>query len=521
MRLDHLKIDGFKNLRNFELDVDECHPFLVLVGQNGSGKSNLLEALVVIFRNLDLGEVCSFSFELRYQVQYGAPPQLHKIRVQGDEGKAPSIQVDGRELPRAEFMRLGSEKRGALPSFVFGYYSGTGDRFAAHFKKHQERFYRELKSPDAHPEALPLRRLFLTDTIHGQFVLLAFFGEHDNTARNFLLKHLGIQALDSIHFVINKPVWASRTTEDRFWETTGTPRVMLERLEQLSMATTRSVRKIDLDFRRQRSVECWNFLLDQDGFFELAADYKSAQELFAALESVHISDLLLELRVNVRVETAHDSISFRELSEGEQQLLLVLGLLRFTREEGALFLLDEPDTHLNPAWSVQYLDFMKELVGGLDVSQVVLATHDPLLFSGLVRDQVRVLMRDKGLVTANRPVEDPRGMGVEAILTSELFGLRSSLDLHTLASLDRRRALEVKKVRSSKESTELQELNETLEGIDYALDAADPLYPAFVRAMTKWQVAHGMLKVTLTGDEQEAQRVKALEILDELKKEKT
>jgi len=35
-------------------------------------------------------------------------------------------------------------------------------------------------------------------------------------------------------------------------------------------------------------------------------------------------------------------------SEGEQQLLLVLGLLKFTAEEEALFLLDEPDTHLNP-----------------------------------------------------------------------------------------------------------------------------------------------------------------------------
>ena len=28
---------------------------------------------------------------------------------------------------------------------------------------------------------------------------------------------------------------------------------------------------------------------------------------------------------------------------------MVLGLLRFTKEDEALFLLDEPDTHLNPA----------------------------------------------------------------------------------------------------------------------------------------------------------------------------
>jgi hypothetical protein len=34
------------------------------------------------------------------------------------------------------------------------------------------------------------------------------------------------------------------------------------------------------------------------------------------------------------------------LSEGEQQLLMVLGLMRFTKSHQSLVLLDEPDTHL-------------------------------------------------------------------------------------------------------------------------------------------------------------------------------
>ena len=38
----------------------------VLVGCNGTGKSNLLEALTIIFRDLDLGERPRFSYELRY-----------------------------------------------------------------------------------------------------------------------------------------------------------------------------------------------------------------------------------------------------------------------------------------------------------------------------------------------------------------------------------------------------------------------------------------------------------------------
>jgi predicted ATP-dependent endonuclease of OLD family len=33
--------------------------------------------------------------------------------------------------------------------------------------------------------------------------------------------------------------------------------------------------------------------------------------------------------------------------------------LRFTAEDESLFLLDEPDTHLNPRWCVDYLGYLK------------------------------------------------------------------------------------------------------------------------------------------------------------------
>ena len=49
MRLDKLTIRRFKNLRDFSTDFDEKSLTTVLVGGNGTGKSNLLEALVIIF----------------------------------------------------------------------------------------------------------------------------------------------------------------------------------------------------------------------------------------------------------------------------------------------------------------------------------------------------------------------------------------------------------------------------------------------------------------------------------------
>ncbi|UTW32806.1 AAA family ATPase [Idiomarina loihiensis] len=56
MKLDYLEIrDGFKNIQNLKLDFDDSQLLTVLIGRNGSGKSNVIEALVRIFRALDLG----------------------------------------------------------------------------------------------------------------------------------------------------------------------------------------------------------------------------------------------------------------------------------------------------------------------------------------------------------------------------------------------------------------------------------------------------------------------------------
>jgi len=51
MKLLKLEISTFKNLRDFSIDFSQTLT-TVLLGQNGTGKSNLLEALIVIFRDL-------------------------------------------------------------------------------------------------------------------------------------------------------------------------------------------------------------------------------------------------------------------------------------------------------------------------------------------------------------------------------------------------------------------------------------------------------------------------------------
>ena len=52
MRLKSIYISQYKNLRNFILNFDGASFIDVFVGKNGTGKSNLFEALIEIFRHV-------------------------------------------------------------------------------------------------------------------------------------------------------------------------------------------------------------------------------------------------------------------------------------------------------------------------------------------------------------------------------------------------------------------------------------------------------------------------------------
>jgi recombinational DNA repair ATPase RecF len=53
MRLQHVHISDYKNLKDFTLSFDNDSFLDVFVGKNGTRKSNLFEALIGIFRHLN------------------------------------------------------------------------------------------------------------------------------------------------------------------------------------------------------------------------------------------------------------------------------------------------------------------------------------------------------------------------------------------------------------------------------------------------------------------------------------
>ena len=78
MRLDRLSIPNYRNLRSFEIDFDESQPTTVLIGRNGSGKSNLIEAIVEIFRELELGGAPGFAYTAAVRVPRAHHPDRRR-----------------------------------------------------------------------------------------------------------------------------------------------------------------------------------------------------------------------------------------------------------------------------------------------------------------------------------------------------------------------------------------------------------------------------------------------------------
>lgn len=507
MRLSRLFVKNFKNLRDVEIKFDSATFSTVIVGRNGSGKSNVLEALVLIFRGLDLQEPVPFPYELEYECRG------HLVRIEALDNKATyHVKPNGSDewglLSKKAFHDPSVRGfRPYLPAHVFGYYSGPSNRFEEHFNKHHELFYRALLEG---LQAAHIRPLFYARTIHSQFVLLAFFSGLGDSQEEFLRNYLGIQGLDSVLFVLREPDWgkaAKYRNFEWFWKARGVVRKFLDSAYQNALAPLRLPKqRVSVNLAKSTSRDqMYLYLPDVEALRTVASQYQSQQEFFAALESTYISDLISEVRVRVRIGTDNQALSFRELSEGEQQLLMVLGLLKFTLQEESLFLLDEPDTHLNPAWSVEYLELLHRVVGDSRRSHFIITTHDPLVLAGLQREQVQILARDNlGKIYARIPDEDPRGMGVGALLTSDIYGLRSELDLYTLEKIERKRLISMlERKLTSLERAELSEINDFLATAGFIKSQPDPAYESWATLRTMLTQQLGVQGAAMTPQQQE------------------
>jgi len=89
-------------------------------------------------------------------------------------------------------------------------------------------------------------------------------------------------------------------------------------------------------------------------------------------------------------------------------------------------LVDELDTHLHPRWKMRIAERLRK---ALPEVQFLASTHEPLCLRGYFDGEVQVLRRDRAArIERIEDLPSIRGLSVQQILTSDLFGLWSAED---------------------------------------------------------------------------------------------
>lgn len=489
MKLKKLKIKKYKNLENLEIDFMDSNITAVL-GQNGCGKSNLFEFISEIFLDIDEGKKPSSN----YKIEYSLWVDSKTVNVTIEYDSKYKICIDSVD-DKKTYVKVPKTYEKYLPRFIFAYYSGTNQRLKKRFDQSKIDFQKSFLKRD---KEIQTRKFLYAEKKHSLFVLLIFLLLDEQPQIKELLKEiLNIESLSMALFKLHRPYWA-KDKNSYFWGSKGFVSRFLQKLYENAIApiklnaTSYTQREQGQPIRENTEFIYLYFdkiekLKSLMNLSEIKKDETSDRYLFKAIESMYISDLVEDIVIKTNVNRAKNtSINFDDLSEGEMQLFTVLGLLKFTNTENSLFLLDEPDTHLNPNWSRYYVNkYIRNIIGSIETSKthVLLTTHDPVLIGGLKKEDVVIMQRmDDNSIKAEHPETDPMGSSYDGILTGDGFDLGSSISPELEETIERKMILLFKDDKTPAEELELKNLKEQIKDYDYAISNDDPLYNEYLKA---------------------------------------
>jgi energy-coupling factor transporter ATP-binding protein EcfA2 len=486
MKLRRLRIEGYKNINACDIDFTQSHLINAVIGSNGSGKSNLIEAIIQILVGCYFEKAPRFEFRIEFEAQ-------SRMVVLQREGRTTTVMIDGERMPLDRFAKRLRDGPAQVfyPELTLVYYSGECQRvqqLVARYRRHFQKLTRN-------PETDRFRPLFVqSSNAQSQVILLALFahGHRD------LLAHLELEDILDVRVVLRSPAgFDPERHEPKLWNTEGAIRRIVAALDetandQNTVGRTKHFSESSSDHEEitkhaTHKVQRSYYFSEggRGGIHELARRLESAGDnIYLAIESLRARGMFQSVSFRLRGRNAQEPFLFDQLSEGEKQLLAVVGAVRLTNQKDNLVLLDEPDTHLNPCWSWDYPSMLAEAFGPdpLQRSTVLMATHDPVIISGMVREQVVMAQKPSPEQPLfSRPRRNPRGQGVANLLcSSEFFGLPSSLDKETQKLMDERLAISIKLKLNADDKARLKALNEQLEILP-GVSERDPDYVAFLR----------------------------------------
>jgi hypothetical protein len=169
------------------------------------------------------------------------------------------------------------------------------------------------------------------------------------------------------------------------------------------------------------------------------------------------------------VVAAHGArVPLPDLSDGYQSIVamtvdilqVALGIWPNLQEAEGTVLLDEVGSHLHPTWKMRVVGALRK---ALPAMQFLASTHDPLCLRGLGKGEVAVMRRgEDSQVVSMSDLPSPGDFRVDQLLTSDFFGLSSTVDPDVEAIFDEYYALLALKKLDEPQTKRLNQLREDL-----------------------------------------------------------
>ena len=316
MDLLRLKIESpFRNLEGLEVIFNEGTSTHVFIGNNGSGKSSVLEALSSIFSVLYVGDEKDFEFSywMTYQID-GVNVWLKYVK---DKSRF-IVKIDN------QISDWNTLRSGFLPNRVICNYSGEETRMAELFyNKAYKQYIEGMKNGNDVASSL---KMVLVDKKYWQIIFLVMLACRNQVEsfNVFFKETVGLKTVDNIIIQANQDAlnnWKENSITYYF-------RQLLARRDEHN-----SINEFSLN--------------PENNYTPL--------NLF--LNLISVSELITKLTI-----TYNGSIDASYLSEGEKKLMTVLFILEALADEKSLVLLDEPDSHIHVAKKCALVNYLSQTV---------------------------------------------------------------------------------------------------------------------------------------------------------------
>lgn len=504
MRIKRLIVSKYKNVEGLSLWFDN-HLISLLVGKNGLGKSNLIEILALIFRELDQLE-SEADFEnwayadghFEYFIQYECRNSEIKVLCRQGKFRVARRQKGSTDvfavLTLSTFKRNRSEEY--LPQYIIGYYSGENKRIRQIIRPYEDTVWKLLKRNEGWDSGF--RKLFFSENHHAQlvlFTLLLYKGQSGSVKfqekiRDLIDQYCSFSELEEVNVTLKQPSWYNRDSKqvqfgiesleanllegDRFpfWGAKGKANDLITYLYN----NAQNYNGFYDEYADEKAERIEKLELNSINTENLAAGihdkFGHPINFFDALESLLHIDAIHTLELTVKSKATGVTFDFTQLSEGEQQLITVLGLILITGKDDCLFLLDEPDTHLNPIWQRRYVKLLDDFNLNDDNSHIIVATHSPLIVQAAEKADIFLYKRQDDKIIVDDNDLKIHNWRIDQVLASEYFEFENTRPPQLDAFMKEREALlsqqtltaaDIERIKSFEEADDLLPSGETLD----------------------------------------------------------